>query len=283
MQDRIERIGKESVIQHGEHNNRVYLIRLDAEDFPEIIERINLLARENHYTKLFCKVPSWAAPEFFSNGFMMEAHIPGFYRGEEDVFFMSKFLNSDRLLGIEHSQLEEFSTVLRKATASTEPPSVPTGDFSVGELNADLAEEIAALYRSVFPSYPFPIQDPDYIRSTMQSHVVYFGIRHSDELIALSSAEVDGEGGNAEMTDFATLDAWRGKKLSVILLRAMEAQMKKRGIQTLYTIARLNSIPMNKTFLREGYRYAGTLINNTNISGRIESMNVLYKKITEGV
>lgn len=278
MQDRIEHIGKKSVIQHGEHNNRVYLIHLHSEDFPEIIERINLLARENHYTKLFCKVPAWAAPEFFSNGFVLEAHIPGFFQGREDLFFMSKFLNSDRLLGIEHQQLEAFSNVLRETVRSTAEPALPDDSYSMGRLGPEHAEEIAEVYREVFPSYPFPIHDPGYIRKTMKSHIIYYGIRQGEQLVALSSAEVDAGGGNAEMTDFATLDAWRGKKLSVILLREMEQRMKKDGIATLYTIARLNSIPMNKTFLREGYSYAGTLIKNTNISGSIESMNVLYKQ-----
>ncbi len=36
---------------------------------------------------------------------------------------------------------------------------------------------------------------------------------------------------------------------------------------------------MNITFAKTGYTYAGTLINNTNISGRLESMNVWYKHI----
>jgi hypothetical protein len=57
----------------------------------------------------------------------------------------------------------------------------------------------------------------------------------------------------------------------------MENEMKKKEMKTLYTIARLESIPMNKTFMRADYSYAGTLINNTNISGGIESMNVWYK------
>jgi len=55
--------------------------------------------------------------------------------------------------------------------------------------------------------------------------------------------------------------------------------MKSLGIKVVYTIARLNSIPMNKTFLRLNYQYSGTLINNTNIAGKIESMNILYKHI----
>ena len=81
------------------------------------------------------------------------------------------------------------------------------------------------------------------------------------------------------MTDFATLPDYRGNNLSVILLDKMENVIRKQGITTLYTIARLNSIAMNKTFLKLSYKYAGTLINNTNISGKIESMNVYYKHI----
>jgi len=57
--------------------------------------------------------------------------------------------------------------------------------------------------------------------------------------------------------------------------------MSELGIKTVYTIARLNSIPMNVTFLKRGYKYGGTLINNTNISGKIESMNVLYNYLSE--
>jgi len=34
---------------------------------------------------------------------------------------------------------------------------------------------------------------------------------------------------------------------------------------------------MNITFAKAGYRYAGTLVNNTDISGTIESMNVWWR------
>jgi hypothetical protein len=58
----------------------------------------------------------------------------------------------------------------------------------------------------------------------------------------------------------------------------MEQELAKAGCQTFYTIARLHSLPMNKTFMNMAYRYSGTLINNTQIMGKIESMNVWYKK-----
>jgi hypothetical protein len=49
-------------------------------------------------------------------------------------------------------------------------------------------------------------------------------------------------------------------------------------MKTLYTIARSHSAGMNITFAKKGYLFGGTLINNTDISGKIESMNVWYKK-----
>ena len=113
----------------------------------------------------------------------------------------------------------------------------------------------------------------------MENGVRYFGVRYNEKLVALASAETDQKSLNAEMTDFATLPEFRGKKYALLLLNSMEKQMKKDGIKTLYTIARLRSIGMNKTFLRLGYQFAGTAIKNTNISGKIESMNIYYKHL----
>lgn len=360
MQDKIEIIGTNTVIQHGELNKRVYLIKLDERDVNNITSLLNVLARERSYSKIFCKVPAWAAPVFNADGFIMEAFIPRFYAGSQGVCFMSKFLNSDRLLGIENDALKDFSKMLgafraeeadapgekvqekespedntgqsprasiasrvaraARAVTTTRPGTVSEGastesennpsthsresvvkEFDGGQedqpawheadaatikegpgvdiLGEEEADEISEIYKRVFKSYPFPIHDPNYIRKTMREHIRYFGIRANGNLIALSSAEMDVNAANAEMTDFATLPEARGKRTAYYLLRAMEAEMRQTGLKTLYTIARLNSLPMNKTFLKHGYIYSGTLINNTNIDGSIESMNVLYKHI----
>jgi hypothetical protein len=59
----------------------------------------------------------------------------------------------------------------------------------------------------------------------------------------------------------------------------MEYDLKKQKIKTAYTIARAMSPGMNITFKKSGYKFCGRLRNSTNISGRIESMNVWYKSI----
>ena len=129
----------------------------------------------------------------------------------------------------------------------------------------------------MFASYPFPIHDPDYLIETMRSHVCYFVAEKDGKIAAASSGEMDQENRNAEMTDFATLPDHLGNGLAVHLLKFMEPEMRKRNIATLYTIARAISPGMNITFAKCGYTFGGTLINNTQISGSIESMNLWHR------
>ena len=108
MQDKIEIIGKGTVIQHGDLNKRVYLMKLHEKDSPFVIHQINNLARKYKYSKIFCKIPARVAPLFYANGFILEAQIPKCYNNKETAFFVSKFTNSDRLLDIETEQLYEY-------------------------------------------------------------------------------------------------------------------------------------------------------------------------------
>ena len=281
MQDKIEKIGNASIIQHGQLNKRVYLMKLDSTDCPlTIIQEINKLARENKYTKIFCKIPASAAPLFLANGFLPEAQIPAFYNNEEAAFFVSKFLSSDRLLEIETDRLSDLSKLLNEQKSmSIGAKSASTDGITLRRLDKADYEQITEIYREVFVTYPFPIYNPGFILKSIEDGTQYYGAEIEGKLVALASAEIDKKGKNAEMTDFATLPQFRGRSLAVLLLGEIEKAMKVQGITTLYTIARLNSVGMNKTFLKMNYCYSGTLIKNTHIAGKIESMNVLYKHI----
>ncbi len=113
--------------------------------------------------------------------------------------------------------------------------------------------------------------------------IAYYGAFDAKgKLVAASSAEMDKTSLNAEMTDFATRPDSRGHNIALHLLRLMEGDMAERGLKVLYTIARALSAGMNVTFARAGYIFTGTLVNNTNIAGSIESMNVWYKSLGAG-
>jgi len=279
MYDVIEKIGK-STIQHGPNNNRIYLMKLHKDDYPKIVQKLDLLAAENNYTKIFAKIPAWAIDGFQADGFIKEASIPNFYDGKVDVYFFSKFIDHSRSI-IDLQTRNAIDKYIGLALSKQDKPIViqENPSFNLRILNEGDVSELTKTYWKVFRSYPFPIFEEEYLKKTMQENVLYFGIFKDEQLIAVSSAEMDVTAKNAEMTDFATIPEFAGNNLSLILLREMEAEMRKRKMKTLYTIARCYSAGMNITFAKMDYRYAGTLINNTDISDKIESMNVWYKSI----
>lgn len=275
MTDKIEQF-ENTLIHHGKFSDRLYILKFPVDGKSGLVKAIINLSIENGYSKIVGKVPKIKLPLFLRNGFKMEAAIPRFYNGLGDCCFVSRFLDLDRAV-FDPKPMEVFNQVLDNYQFINTDSDIH--DFDLRELSISHADQVAEVYRQVFETYPFPIHDPAYIRHTMENDVAYFGVFIDGVLCSVSSSEMDLKNQNAEMTDFAVLNQARGKGLSKILLRYMEQEMKNKNIKTVYTIARLNSIPMNKAFLGAGYSYAGTLINNTNISGGIESMNVLYKYI----
>ncbi len=277
MPDAIEKLGQ-SLIQHGKDSDRVYLMKLAPADAPIIVDRIERLAETYDYGKLFCKVAAPWRDLFTEAGYREEARIPRFFGDRTDVAFMSRFRKPERaMMSAEHKSTVEH--VLELALGRQEEGTCRS-QTATRRLIEDDTPDLASLYREVFPSYPFPIFDEDYLRRTMATHIRYYGAFVNDRLVAAASAETDPEGRNAEMTDFATAPDHRKKGLSVALLRAMEVDMKNANFATLYTIARALSAGMNITFARCGYTFSGTLVNNTQISGGIESMNVWHKNLT---
>lgn len=274
--DRVEKRGS-SLIQYGPLSSRVYLMKMAREDFPAILDDVEQIGRNNNCGKLFLKVPAYAEPELKKRGYMHEATIPQFYKGQDDGQFWAKFLDEARATDHRQDIIDDVIATAQKKANGTVPDALPDG-FSWRVAQPEDAEAMVEVYKVVFASYPFPIHNPDYLRETMESHIQYFLAFDSDKLVAVSSSEMDTVGQNSEMTDFATLPDYRGRGLAGYLLARMEETMAARGdIKTVYTIARALSHGMNITFSRAGYKYGGTLINSTNIAGGMESMNVWFK------
>ena len=284
MRDSVTTLGR-SLIQHGKHSDRVYLMKLDPADLPGLIDEIETLARNEGYTKIFSKIPDSERVAFDERGYVQEAAIPRFYNGVGTAAFLAKFLDPQRAVEKRPKRIAKNLELARAKAGQGLSPSRrrkaargPLHDCSTSPADA---EEMSGVYREVFPTYPFPIDDPAYLLSTMAANVQYFCVRDNGRIVALASAEKDLHGANAEMTDFATLPAYRRRGLAVYLLDRIEHEMRTQGVRTAYTIARALSAGMNITFAKMGYTYGGTLTNNTNIAGQIESMNVWYKPLMD--
>jgi len=223
MRDRIETF-RRSRIQHGPLNRRIYVMKLHRNDVPGILADLDGLARDRDYEKILVKVPASLKDFFEKNGYVQEAFIPGFFMGKEDLAFMSKFTSKDRMIDdCDKTYRSMMSAVRQKAENLDNTFTLACQTvMRCGRLDAD---EISGVYRQVFESYPFPIYDSDFLRLTMDSHVNYYAIRHQGQMVAVAASEKDREDLNVEMTDFATLPAFRGLGLACCLLAAMEADM----------------------------------------------------------
>ncbi|WKY47407.1 putative beta-lysine N-acetyltransferase [Eubacteriaceae bacterium ES3] len=267
---------KENIVyQHGKANDRIYIMEVNPFSKELDIDGLEKIAQQKGYTKIIGKIPRSLSNAFESHQFEREALVPNFYKNDEYCFFMSKYFSKSRK---NDPQQEEIDAIILQARAKIMDRSSIQNEYAVKKLNTSHVSDMVRLYKKVFDSYPFPIFDPEYLLSTFDE-VFYFGFFDQDKLIACASCETDFKNGNAEMTDFAVLPEYRGANLAVKLLIEMEAFMRKKEIYTLYTIARATSPSMNCSFGKMGYIYGGTLYNNTQIAGSIESMNVWYKNI----
>ena len=278
VKDKIETIGN-SIIHHGKFNNRIYLLKLAHDEAASVIPKLDKLAAENGYTKIFAKIHSDALPDFILNGYVVEAFVPEFYEGKADCIMVAKFLDHERS-HIPTEKVERFSNLLTSFSHAESKVGTEMEKYTHTVLSHKDVGPVTEVFKRVFETYPFPVHDADYILETMNGDDSrYYGIWDGDDLMGISTAEIDIVNKNAEMTDFAVLPEFRGRGLALKLLNFMEKEMKAAGIKTVYTIARLGELGMNKTFLKAGYKYTGTLVKNTNIGGSIESMNIYYKRL----
>lgn len=279
MSDVITRIG-DTVIQHGRHNDRIYVMKLSIYDMPHIVHRLYDMAKANSYSKIFVKVPAHALDPFIRAGYTIEAYVPGFFNGLEGGYFMARYLDMARVVDKKSGILDGVRSLAGIVMTSRMAPAQIKA-LTLHVAGPGDAKGLAELYGRVFRTYPFPIHDADYILKTMKENIRYFFVRVNGRMAAAASSEMDRESRNVEMTDFAALPEYRGNGVSAHLLRMMEENMTGEGMKVAYTIARATSYPINRAFSRAGYVYGGRLINNTNICGSFESMNVWYKALDE--
>lgn len=275
-QDIVETICN-SIVQHGKNSDRVYIMKIGTKNTAGLIKTVNELAKKNKYSKIFAKIPSAMLAEFLKDGYVREAFIKGYYNGKEDAFLIGKYLLEER--SVLNNKFEIESIISTANSKKNTLPSQTNKQYELIICSKKHSREMADIYKLVFKSYPFPIHDPKYIEQTMDDNVIYFGAVYNNKIIALASSEMDKQAQSVEMTDFATLPQHLGNGIALALLKKMEQEMMNRRIITAYTIARAESPGMNITFAKNEYKYCGTLVNNTNISGQIESMNVWVKKL----
>ncbi len=254
-------------------NRRLQVTRLEGDRLAALATHLRREASRLGFGKVWAKASGRDAVRLEAAGFEREAVIRGYFAGE-DGHVMAAFLTDDRRARPFEDEQRAILAAIRSSSPDPTVGLLPEGYRLAVATPAD-ADELAALYREVFASYPFPIMDPVYLVETMRTHVVYRIVRDGHgAVVAAASAEIAAAHRNAEMTDFATLPSQRRLGLARHLLAALEDDMAGRGIDHLYTIARARSFGMNRVFHNRGYVLTGTLVNNCHIAGQFEDMHV---------
>ena len=260
-------------VQHGPLNDRVYLMNFDKEVMNEELPlKLLTMAEEEECGKIVAKIPQRMRKPFLDAGYGVEARVREMF-GKDDGIFATYYLQ-DR----EHTVVSDAEmSILLECTRKE--PTLSEDTEGVQELVESDAAEISALMADTFESYPFPIQEEDYVRKKIQDGTRYFGIREEGVLVAVGATEIDRQNRCVEMTDMATKEDSREHGMSGRILSAMQIAMKKDGIRTAYAIARAKSPGINAVFSSHGYFYGGTLRSNTNFDGNLENMNVWHKRL----
>lgn len=259
-------------------NRRIQVLDYAAEDHAALAAALRERAAEHGFGKVFIKAREADRDPLVAAGLVDEATIRGYFAGA-DAHVLSLFLDPARRERPHAAEERDILATIESKPPRAEPRPLPDG-YELRVARPEDAEDLAALYRTVFASYPFPIHDPAYLVETMHSHVVYRIVRDADrQLVAAASGERNLDYDSVEMTDFATLPSQRGLSLALRLLAALEVDMRERNVPNHYTIARARSTGMNRVFYNLGYELTGTLVNNCHISGQFEDMHVWCKQI----
>ncbi len=278
MSDAMEIIGN-SLVRHGSGDELAYLMQLHPADAPGIIGNLDQLASSSGYSKVFAKVPAPEAQRFLAAGYHLEAAIPCFFRQKESACFMSKYFSEERQKERKPLLVRE---VLLAANAQPRAGTEPlAAGFAVRETAKADAEQMAGLYRRLFPTKKLALHDPDHFARAMQRDSVFLGAWKEQRLVAFCGALADHGAASAEMTGLAALPECKGNGLELHLLQQVEKNVLALGICCVYALVRAYSLGDNITFARNGYAFGGTLTNNSNFSGRPESTNVWYKALPD--
>lgn len=257
-------------------NERVKII-----DFNKIsvqnLKRIIHFSSKEHLGKIICNCTIEFFEIFTNAGFDFEGKIDGFFKGK-DAFCMSYFISSDRTACSNFTNKElivkqclavrdTFIHIDNKATYSIRNAT-----------NSDI-EEMVKLFSDVFSTYPSPVYDEEYLKQTMNEKVLYKVAVYNEKIIGIASADMDKENLNAEITDCATYPVYRGKGVLSNIISSLESDLKNMGFISLYSLSRAINPGVNIVLSKHNYKFTGRLINNCNICGDFEDMNIWVKEI----
>lgn len=233
---------------------------------------------EQNLDKIICNCDMESIKIFNEAGFSMEGRIHGYFKGQ-NAFCVSYFLSSQRKISsnlhIEELLVEQ-CLELKDAFIYESNKS----EYCIRDAEEKDIKEMVKLFSVVFSAYPSPVYNEEYLMETMNGNVLYKVADHNGKIVGIASADMDKDNLNAEITDCATYPDYRGKGILSNIIYSLELDLKKKGFITLYSLCRAINPGINIVLSKHNYKFTGRLINNCNICGAFEDMNIWIKNIS---
>lgn len=259
------------------YNRRIKVLDYKAQDYEAMILKLRFLAEANRFDKIWIKAGAHDWEQFLKHGYLLEGVLKHFDRGRP-AYIVSKFRSQRRI----HSKnLMKEILLIEQIMARKErpaPKALPDGYLLDYAREGDL-EGMLQLYRRVFKTYPSPLTYRDYLTAILHRDAIFRVIRRGGEVVAVASAELDPVHLAGELTDCATHPEERGRGLMSNILVALEDDLRTRKYRCAYSLARAPSFGMNAAFHALGYDFNGRMINNCDIYGAFEDMNLWVKSL----
>ncbi|MBW6410731.1 putative beta-lysine N-acetyltransferase [Clostridium weizhouense] len=257
-------------------NKRIKIIDFNNISIKNIKNIMSFCIQEN-LSKILCNTDIENLKFFFEAGFDLEGKIEGYFKGK-DAFLMSYFINNKRRI---YNNIDEKNLILNKCLdlENTYNNNINNSAYDIRDANENDIKEIVKLFSNVFSTYPSPVYDEEFLRQTMNKKVLYKVATDNGKVIAIASADMDKKNLNAEITDCATYPEYRGKGILSNIVHLLELDLKSKGFIALYSLARSINPGINFVLSKHNYKFRGKLINNCNICGNFEDMNVWVKNI----
>lgn len=242
-----------------------------------LLEQAAKLAAKLGLGKIIALVPDEKADLMSPAGFVFEGEIPAYLNGAR-VWCCSRFLDEERARN--PLQVEEDHIVTELLGKERRAPrALPPGCEIRPAREEDLPQMIE-LFSGAFSTYPSEITNPVYLRSHMGSQGgIYHLAVEGSRIAGIASAEIDGAHLNAELTDCVTRPECRGQGILQHLLASLEEELASRGISCAYSLSRAHHPPINHSFYARGFDYCGRMVNNCQMCGSFEDMNIWVKPL----
>lgn len=241
------------------------------------LKRIIHYASMQHLGKVICNCDDDSSEIFSDAGFKLEGKINGFFKGK-DASCMSYFINSNREVC---SNFIEKNSLVKKCldVKNTFTTGHSNLNYNIRNANKNDIKEMIKLFSTVFSTYPSPIYDEEFLKETMNKKVLYKVAIYDGKIISIASADMDIENLNAEITDCATYPSYSGNGVLSNIIHSLECDLKSKGFMTLYSLSRAINPSINFVLSKHNYTFTGRMVNNCNICGTFEDMNIWVKNI----